>query len=113
LSYPGTFRNLLCLFLLSLPAFCGPLQSFDSVAAQAAQARDSENLDQAMKLYTQAVQLRPDWAEGWWYLGTIAYDRDKFQAAAEALSRVTTLAQRDANAFAMLGLSEARLAGVY
>lgn len=62
-----------------------------------------------MKLYTQAVQLRPDWAEGWWYLGTIAYDRGKFQAAAEALSRVTTLAQRDANAFAMLGLSEARL----
>lgn len=106
---PGTFRYTLCLFWLSLPAFCGPQQSFDSVAAQAAQARDSENLDEAVKLYTQAVELRPGWAEGWWYLGTIAYDRGKFQAAVECLTKVTALAQRDANAFAMLGLAEARL----
>ncbi len=109
MSYSVTFRDTLCLFLFSLPAFCGPLQSFDSLAAQAAQARDSEHLDQAVKLYTQAVQLRPDWAEGWWYLGTIAYDRSNFRAAVDALTKATALAQRDANAFAMLGLSEARL----
>lgn len=62
-----------------------------------------------MKLYYQAVRLRPDWAEGWWYLGTIAYDRGQFQEAVDALSKVTTLAPRDAKAFAMLGLSEAKL----
>ncbi len=105
----GAFQKLLCLFLFSFRAFCEPPQQFDSVAAQAAQARDSENLDEAVKLYRQAVQLRPDWAEGWWYLGTIAYDRGKFQEAVDALSKVTTLAPRDANAFAMLGLSEAKL----
>lgn len=104
-----TFRYPLCLFLLSLPALCDPVQSFDSVAAQAAQARGSEHLDEAVKLYTQAVRMRPEWAEGWWYLGTIAYDRENFQAAVEALTKVTTFAQRDVNAFAMLGLSEARL----
>ncbi len=53
--------------------------------------------------------MRPDWAEGWWYLGTMAYDRANFQAAVRALTKVTNLAPRDANAFAMLGLSEARL----
>ena len=105
----GTFFEILCLLLFSLRAFCEPPQQFDSVVAQAAQARDSENLDQAVKLYRQAVELRPDWAEGWWYLGTIAYDRGQFQDAVEALSKVTKLAPRDARAFAMLGLSEAKL----
>jgi Flp pilus assembly protein TadD len=53
--------------------------------------------------------MRPDWAEGWWYLGTMAYDHSHFQRAVEALTKVTALAPRDGNAFAMLGLSEARL----
>jgi tetratricopeptide (TPR) repeat protein len=105
----GTSRNVLCLFLFSLLAFCEPPQQFDSVASQAARARDSENLDEAVKLYRQAVQLRPEWAEGWWYLGTIAYDRGQFQESVDALSKVTTLAPRDGKAFAMLGLSEAKL----
>lgn len=105
----GRFGNVLCLLLFSLLAFCEPVQRFDSIAAQAAQARDSENLDQAVKLYHEAVQLRPEWAEGWWYLGTIAYDRGKFQDAIEALTKVTKLAPEDAKAFAMLGLSEAKL----
>ena len=86
-----------------------PAQTFDSVAAQAAQARDSENLDEAVRLYGQAVRLRPEWAEGWWYLGAIAYDRGHFRQAVDALDKVTTLAPRDPKAFAMLGLSEAKL----
>jgi len=86
-----------------------PAQKFDSVAAQAAQARDSENLDEAVRLYGQAVRLRPGWTEGWWYLGTIAYDRGRFRQAVDALGKVTVLAPRDPKAFAMLGLSEAKL----
>ena len=105
----GTFRNAVCLVWLVLHAFCQAPRSFDSVAAQAAQARDSEDLDSAARLYRQAVQLRPDWAEGWWYLGTIAYDRGQFADAVEALSNVTTRSPQDAKAFAMLGLSEAKL----
>ena len=92
-----------------LHAFSQAPQSFDSVAAQAAQARDSDDLSSAATLYQRAVQLRPDWAEGWWYLGAIAYDRSQFPEAIEALSKVTTLSPQDAKAFAMLGLSEAKL----
>jgi Flp pilus assembly protein TadD len=110
LLHLGTFRAILwCLSLFSFRAFCEPPQQFDSVAAQAAQARDFENLDEAVKLYRQAVQLRAHWAEGWWYLGTIAYDRGQFQEAVDALFKLTTLAPRDGKAFAMLGLSEAKL----
>ena len=82
---------------------------FDDIAAKAAQARDADNLDQAVTLYRQAVHLRPSWAEGWWYLGTIAYDRKQYPDAVASLSKVVALAPKDANAFAMLGLSEAQL----
>jgi tetratricopeptide (TPR) repeat protein len=97
--------------LLALPclACCGVPRQFDVVAAQAAHARDSEQLEAALKLYRQAVQLRPGWAEGWWYLGTLAYDRQQYPDAIAALSKVIHLAPKDANAFAMLGLSEAKL----
>jgi Flp pilus assembly protein TadD len=104
----GAIRNVLCL-LLTVHGFCQAPQTFDSLAAEAARARDSEDLDRASKLYHQAVQLRPEWAEGWWYLGTIAYDRGQFIEAIEALQKVTTLSPQDAKAFAMLGLSEAKL----
>ncbi len=82
---------------------------FDDLAARAAQARDAEHLEEAARLYRQAVQLRPDWAEGWWYLGTIAYDQKQFSAAVAALSKEVALKHEDANALAMLGLSEAQL----
>ncbi len=92
------------LFLLAL----GTAQ-FDEIAAQAAKAREADKLEQAVALYRQAVQLRPGWAEGWWYLGTLAYDRKEFRGAAASLSKVVALAPKDAKAVAMLGLSEAQL----
>lgn len=42
--------------------------SFQDLAARAAAARDQQNLPAAVQLYAQAVQARPDWQEGWWYL---------------------------------------------
>src|SRR5690348_12997740 len=100
-SYPDCLRRsdafvrLLFLFLCSLIAFCEPPQRFDSIASQAARARDSENLEEAAKLYRAAVQLRPEWAEGWWYLGTISYDLGHLPEAVEALSKLTKLSPRD------------------
>lgn len=63
----------------------------------------------AVRLYRQAVQIRPEWAEGWWYLGTIAFDREQYADAAAAFTKVTLRAPKDANSFAMLGLSEIKL----
>ena len=96
--------------IAALLLICLPLAAqFDDIAAKAAKARDADQLDQAVSLYRQAVHLHPAWAEGWWYLGTIAYDRQRFAEAAACLNKVAALAPKDAKAFAMLGLSETQL----
>ena len=82
---------------------------FDALAAQANEARESDRLDEAVVLYRKALVLRPAWAEGWWYMGTLLYDRDDYAGAANALRKAVELSPQSGNAVAMLGLSEAKL----
>lgn len=82
---------------------------FASLAAKADEARVSNRLDEAVTLYSNAVAMRPDWAEGWWSLGTLYYDKDDYARAAEALQKVVNLSPRAGAALAMLGLCEAKL----
>ncbi len=79
------------------------------MAKQAAEARDSDQLDRAAALYKQALALRPQWAEGWWSLGTLEYDRNNYAAAARAFQRLLVLAPKNGTAHAMLGLCEFEL----
>lgn len=83
--------------------------SFNTLAAKADSARDAERLDEAVTLYRKALALRPSWAEGWWSLGTIEYDRNAYAEAAHALRRVVALKPKNGNAHVMLGLSEFEL----
>ena len=83
--------------------------NFDSLAKQAAEARDSNQLDRAAALYKQALAMRPQWAEGWWSLGTLEYDRNNYAAAARAFQRLVVLAPKNGTAHAMLGLCEFEL----
>lgn len=83
--------------------------SFADVAAKAEAARDAERLDEALTLYQEALVLRPLWAEGWWTVGTIQYDRNAYAEAARAFQRVVALAPRNGTAYAMLGLCEFEL----
>ena len=82
---------------------------FTALAAQANQARESDRLDEAVVLYRKALALQPAWAEGWWYLGTLLYDRDDYAGAADALRKAVELSPQAGSAVAMLGLCEARL----
>ena len=84
-------------------------EGFDALAARAASARDGERLDEAVKLYRQALQLRPGWAEGLWSLGTIEYDRNEYQAAAHEFEKLLPLVPKDGTARVMLGLCEFEL----
>ena len=86
-----------------------PSANFDPLAKQAAEARDSNQLDHAAALYKQALALRPQWAEGWWSLGTLEYDRNNYAAAARAFQRLLVLAPKNGTAHAMLGLCEFEL----
>ena len=100
-------------FFTSLPAAFPqsnpPSESFETLTKRAAAARDSDQLDQAIVLYEKALAIRPKWAEGWWSLGTIEYDRNNYRSAAAAFRQLIPLAPKDGTAYAMLGLCEFEL----
>jgi tetratricopeptide (TPR) repeat protein len=79
---------------------------FDSLAARAAAAREAGDAAAAGALYRQALQLKPAWAEGWWYLGMAAYDADAYPACREAFGKFLALEPKSAPAAALLGLCE-------
>lgn len=83
--------------------------TFTTLSAQADAARTAERFDEAVSLYRKALALRPGWAEGWWWLGTIQYERNAYEEAATAFRKVTLLPPPNGTAFVMLGLSEFEL----
>jgi tetratricopeptide (TPR) repeat protein len=80
--------------------------SFIQIARQAEQARSSDHLVEALRLYREALRLRPAWSEGWWALGSIYYDQDRFPEAQAAFSRYVATGKDVAPAYAFLGLCE-------
>jgi tetratricopeptide (TPR) repeat protein len=102
-------------WLLSLTpaAFCQSPSSrahrstgFEAFAADAESAREAGRSDEAIRNYRAAVALRPEWEEGWWYLGTLLYDGDHFDEAIPALEHMVELDQKAGAAWAFLGLCE-------
>jgi tetratricopeptide (TPR) repeat protein len=87
-----------------------PAQDFDLLAAQANAARDGDRIDEAITLYTKALNLKPQWAEGWWYLATLYYDHDNYKEAAEGFKRTAQIQEKAGAPWAMLGLCEFQLA---
>jgi tetratricopeptide (TPR) repeat protein len=81
-------------------------EDFDRVAARAEEARSANRIEEAIELYRKALSLRPQWAEGWWYLGTLLYDRDAFADAAAAFGQATVISPKVGTAWVMLGLCE-------
>jgi|GEM_PF-519980 len=79
---------------------------FNDLAKRAEEARAAERLDEAIALYLQALQLRPRWAEGWWYVGAILYDKDRYLEARDAFRNLVALEPKRGPAWGMLGLCE-------
>jgi tetratricopeptide (TPR) repeat protein len=80
--------------------------AFDEAVRKADQARETGRLDEALDLYGKALQMRSNWAEGWWYAGTILYDRDRYADARDAFRNLVALEPKRAHAWGMLGLCE-------
>ncbi len=80
--------------------------SFESLAESAAAAREAGRADQSIRDYQHALAIHPDWAEGWWYLGMLLYDADRYQDAVLAFQRLVQLAPKLAPAWNFLGLCE-------
>ena len=95
------------LFILSglMAAQANPA-SFDDVASAAAAARDGNNPSAAIELYRQALQLKPDWPEGWWSLGLLQYGTGEFSSGRDSLTHFIALTPDSAPALALRGLCE-------
>src|ERR1017187_10473710 len=65
--------------------------SFKQLSRRADEARDAKRLDEAIALYKQALLLKPNWDEGWWNLGSIAYDKDDYAECVLSFARLVNL----------------------
>jgi len=79
---------------------------FSSLVAKAKAAREKDQVEEAIRLYRRAVQIKPDFVEGWWYLGTLLYESDQYTDGAIAFRHVTGLKPKMALGWAMLGLCQ-------
>jgi tetratricopeptide (TPR) repeat protein len=94
---------------IAAPA-CRAAATFEELARQAATAREADQVPQAIELYQQALQLKSDWPEGWFYLGTLYYDSDRYADAQPAFAQFVKLADKPSG-WAFLGLCEFETGG--
>lgn len=105
----------LTLAVLMLPAVLAAAQStpsvnsFERLSERARQAYESDRRDQAVALYTQALQLRPDWAQGWWAIGSIQYEAGRPRECRNALRQMVKFDATAAPGWIVLGLCEFKL----
>src|SRR5262245_56544906 len=83
--------------------------NFDALARRADEAREANRLEEASALYLQALRLKPAWKEGWWQVGAMFYERDRYAEAREAFLKFVGLDPKFGPALAMLGLCEFKL----
>lgn len=79
---------------------------FDELAKSAAAAREIGKNEVALNYYQRALQIRPEWEEGWWYVGTLLYDANHYREAIPALEKVVHLDSGLAPGWNFLGLCE-------
>jgi tetratricopeptide (TPR) repeat protein len=105
----GRIIFIFSIILILLPSLCFAQTnggSFDDVAAQAAAAREHGDIQHAIELYRQGLQLNAKWADGWWFLGSLHYGADEYTAARDALTHFIELTPNAGPAMALRGLCE-------
>jgi len=81
-------------------------ENFPDVVAEANAAREVNDIPHAVELYRQALRLNSQWADGWWFIGSIEYGAGDYAAARDALSHYLEMTPNAAPALAIRGLSE-------
>ncbi len=83
--------------------------SFATISSQAQAARDAHQLAKAVELYKQALKLKPNWEDGLWSLGSIAYDLDRYSDCAGAFRKLSKVKPDGVPGWTMSGLCEYKL----
>jgi tetratricopeptide (TPR) repeat protein len=83
-----------------------PAPSFETLAAQAEQAREA-NRPEAAALYQKALKIKPSWRDGWWALGSLQYQRERYTDCRDSFQKVSAIEPKAAASWTMLGLCEA------
>ncbi len=97
-----------CLLLLFSKPTLGQtdLLGFDDVARRATAARERDDVPRAIELYSQALEARPGWSDGWWFLGSLRYEAEAYAAGRDALTRYVEMVPDAGPAWALRGLCE-------
>lgn len=85
-------------------AKAGEEARFRQLADQAKAARLAERPGEAIKLYCEALNLQPDWPEGWWYVGDLSYGEGKYRECQQGFEHFLKLQPDFAPAHALMGL---------
>jgi tetratricopeptide (TPR) repeat protein len=86
-----------------------PPSPFATLSQQAQTARDAHQLEKAIDLYKKALKLKPNWEEGLWNLGSIAYDLDQYRDCVSAFVKFLELKPDGVPGWTMAGLCEYQL----
>src|SRR6185295_8181989 len=97
---------IVALLVCSVTASAQSTREFDRFVKLADEARLAERFDEAISLYGQALKVKPKWAEGWWYIGAIFYQRNIYPQARDAFQNLVALEPDRGPAWAMLGLCQ-------
>lgn len=89
-------------------ARAGQTATFDELSKSAEAALQS-NPQKAISLYRQALELKPGWAEGWFYLAASEYQTREYAECRKDFDRAAELAPENGTVFAFRGLCEAEL----
>jgi tetratricopeptide (TPR) repeat protein len=111
-------RSVLTIILVysSIAAVCGRSSlraqensgaaGFEAAAKAATAAREAGHADEAIQEYRHALEINSRWEEGWWYLGTLLYDGDRYLEAIPAFQELANLVPAAGPAWNFLGLCE-------
>jgi tetratricopeptide (TPR) repeat protein len=86
-----------------------PPSPFSTLSTQAQAARDAHQLEKAIDLYTKALKLKPNWEDGLWSLGSIAYDLNRYKECVSAFGKFLELKPDAVPGWTMAGLCEYQL----
>ena len=84
--------------------------SFSDLVARGNAARDAKDPTQAIEFYREALKVNSQWADGWWFIGSLHYGAGEYTAGRDALTHYIELTPNAAPALAMRGLCEFEIA---